>query len=338
MTNRIRRNIPAVLGILLLLLFACIAQAKETETTNLKPNHDSQTEQPKTDPNSKNPDSQQTLQEAAQNKESQQEEFIPVQAPPWELVERTKQAYEYGDYKTAIQLAKSALMHDLLPEQEKEMLMLLGLCQYLQKQYSKAKQTFEQLLLKDPDYKLDPLYVPPQIIDFFDDLRKQMEPQLRPIRERIARQKREQERKKPKKAIEVKVVRNMRALNFLPFGVGQFQNHQYIKGYIILGAEAAALVLNIASYITVKALAGADGKYTEEDARMAKAFQIVQYSAAATFAALWIYGTVDGLIYFVPEFRTPPKEIILPPESLDKQSPPKSSAGFGLGLNLRIRF
>ena len=238
-----------------------------------------------------------------------------IAGPPWELLEKGRQAYEYGDYLSARQFLDSALQGNLSVESRIEAYMLLGQCHYLLRAYSAAKDAFGSLLRINPDYQPDPVLVPPTIMGFFERLREEMEPQLQPLRERLAREKAlqrktdpQQKNSRPKKirVVEKVIRKNSRVLNFLPFGVGQFQNGETGKGIGIMTSEIATLGLNLASYIAIKAMAGADGKYTPDKAAMAKDLRIVQYTAAGAFLALWIYGIIDGLVYYQPETSMPP--------------------------------
>jgi len=255
-------------------------------------------------------------------------------APIYDYLERATAAYEYGDYGAARKLAAQALKHELSPKGTKDALVILGLSHYILKEYNAATEAFTRLLFADPYYKLDPFYAPPQIIDFYENLRSQLEPKLRPIKEKMAADgAKNSDNQPPINAVEVKYVQNSKALNLLPFGVGQFQNEHYGKGYALLVGEIFLIAVNVGAYLTVKALAGSDGKYSHEGAGAAKAMQIDQYSAAGLFGALWAYGAVDGMVYFVPE-----KKIVLnesPFKSAKKESvssPLTFSAAIGFGF------
>jgi len=240
-------------------------------------------------------------------------ETIPVlSGPPWELLQKGRQAYEYGDYESARQFLNSALQGNLPESSRIEAWMLLGQCNYLLRSYSASRDAFVSLLLINPDYQPDPVMVPPTIMGFFERLREEMEPQLKPRREQLAKEKAARAKKTTKKKdtpkvriIDRTIRKNSRILNFLPFGVGQFQNGHDGKGFAIMGGEIATLGLNLASYIAIKAMAGADGKFTPDKAGTARDLRIVQYSAAGAFVALWIYGIIDGLVYFQPETPLP---------------------------------
>lgn len=259
---------------------------------------------------------------------------VELPAPTYDYLERATAAYEYGDYGAAIKLATQALKHELSPKGTKDALVILGLSHYILKEYNAATETLSRLLFADPYYKLDPFYAPPQIIDFYENLRVQLEPKLRPIKEKMAADGvKNLDNQPPVNVVEVKYVQNSKALNLLPFGVGQFQNEHYGKGYALLVGEIFLIAVNVGAYLTVKALAGSDGKYSHDGAQAAKAMQIVQYSAAGLFGALWAYGAVDGMVYFVPE-----KKIVLnesPFKSAKKESvsaPLTFAAAIGFGF------
>ena len=70
---------------------------------------------------------------------------------------------------------------------------MLGLSEYHLGDQPAARTAFVNLLSFDPDYALDPFLVPPPIVDFFDKVKREHEPELAPLRER-KRALREQQR------------------------------------------------------------------------------------------------------------------------------------------------
>ena len=132
-----------------------------------------------------------------------------------------------------------------------------------------ARDAFVHLLSIDPDQTLDPFLVPPPIVDFFDKVRAEAEPELAPLRER-KKQLKEQERLAeearrrllaeeqirsgpPSKIILVQ--EHVYMLNFLPFGVGQFQNGDTTKGIIIAVSQVVLGAVNLGAILAHNAIA-----------------------------------------------------------------------------------
>jgi len=243
--------------------------------------------------------------------------FVPAtQQPspsgmPWQLLEKARQSYEYGDFRGVIAFVRAALSQEMEESLVQDAYMLLGLCSYLLHEYSEAKDAFTSLLLRVPDYRLDPVLVPPNIITFFEELKVALKDRLDPIRARLETQPARDKPKTPKaRVVEVRYERHQWAYNFLPFGVGQFQNGHTAKAYGLLGSQAAMLALNLASYLSIITLSDADGYYTKSKADTARGLQVTQYVSAGAFLGLWLYGVIDGLVYYQDEVKVgAPQEV-----------------------------
>src|SRR5207244_10842671 len=59
---------------------------------------------------------------------------------------------------------------------------LLGLSLFYQGRKGEAYSAFLEFLFLDPDAQLDPFYVPPAAVSFFEQVKKEAEPKLAPIR------------------------------------------------------------------------------------------------------------------------------------------------------------
>lgn len=135
--------------------------------------------------------------------------------------------------------------------------MYLGSILNAQGKKEETKEIFEKLVLDDPGYEPDPLGFPGDAINTFIDVRSGLLEQIRLAAQTAARQAAEKkarddaereaqrvwlEKVKAQAAERDVTVRNSRFVASLPFGVGQFQNRQYVLGGIFAGIEASALV------------------------------------------------------------------------------------------------
>ena len=217
-----------------------------------------------------------------------------------------------------------------------------------------AVKVFETILDTDSQYEPDPLTFSSQVMEVFIDTRAQ-------LRERIA----ERARQEAKKAAERKekeekdriraasylsaverlaaeesvVVKHSRALAFLPFGVGQFQNGQNAAGWAFLLFESAFIAgsaLTVPFYISANdsknEQAAKDSIAAENYRSRAEQIRAVNLAFNAGFVLTWIGGVIQAQATFVPEGkeirpRPLPKVLQLTPQV----RPEVGGASLGLG-------
>jgi len=186
--------------------------------------------------------------------------------------------YAYGDFKEAAKQFHS-LLYPLVLKDKDEILkayQYLGICYYILDQKLAAENEFRAILRTDPHYSLDPLFTPPQIVEFFDELKRAI-------------------------GMEAQRKRALFFLNFVPFGVGQFQNGQKTKGYLLLGVEGTALLTNLVTYYTRKTMETSPDTYSKDDVKTANRLQDAQLIAFWVFVGTGVYGIVDAVWNFPAE-------------------------------------
>ena len=173
-------------------------------------------------------------------------------------------AYDSGDYKTAIERFTK-----LLEKEITNTALLVEIRKYLGASYmftgkpEEARKQFKELVLEDPDYELDPVLFPTEVLDEFFKVKQGMLEELKKIEDSKKKQQEALVEKK-KKLIEnwamlVQAVnhppyvrQNVKTghmfFAFIPFGIGQFQNGHNLKGYLFLSGEAALLIANVTTY------------------------------------------------------------------------------------------
>jgi len=255
-------------------------------------------------------------------------------ASPAGDLKRAKDRYEFGAYADAAAAVRQLLgTYRELPEpQQLEAWRILGLSEYQLGDRPASRMAFVNLLSIDPDYTLDPFLVPPQIVEFFDRLKVEAEPQLQPLRER-RRELKEQERLAeearrkllaeetarsgpPAKVIIVQ--EHVYALNFLPFGAGQFQNGERTKGTIIAVSQVLLAATNLGAILAHNVIAQ-DGSrrctvsnsancsnppIPDSDRQLLQNIDVVKYVSAGLFWAVYVYGVADALVHYVPRIET----------------------------------
>jgi len=180
--------------------------------------------------------------------------------------------YAYGDFKEAAKQFHS-LLYPLVLKDKDEILkayQYLGICYYLLDQRLAAENEFRAILRTEPHYSLDPLFTPPQIMDFFNVLKREI-------------------------GMEAQRRKALFYLNFVPFGVGQFQNGQKTKGYIFLGVEGTALLTNLVTYYVRKTMETSPDHYWKKDVKTANRLQDAQLIAFWVFVGTGVYGIVDAV-------------------------------------------
>lgn len=90
-------------------------------------------------------------------------------------VEEIRSAYRRLDYQRSRTLAHRALsrFHDYTREELLEVHRVLALVEISQNNRAEARRQFEAALSLDPEMQLDPAFVSPQILSFFDRVKRQ---------------------------------------------------------------------------------------------------------------------------------------------------------------------
>jgi len=237
------------------------------------------------------------------------------------------------------------------PDRVADARMYLGAVLLAEGRRTDALAVFQRLLLDKEDYQPDPLRIPLEALDALIDVRSQIREKVRALQVERARQQQDEQAKlaaeKQRAAARIAVLeklageeivieRNSRWIAVLPFGIGQFQNHQDTLGWTFLVAES---VLGVGSIVSAGLTL-----YNETNARDALArndtAQATGYNERAQtawwanvaffggFAAGAIAGVVHAQATFVPE-RVQVQKRALPPLSF---APVIGPGGVGLVL------
>ncbi len=251
---------------------------------------------------------------------------------PQEL-KRARDRFEFGAYADAAGTLRQFLAGnpELTEDEAVEAYRMLGISEFYLNDLPHARAAFVSLLSHDPDYALDPFLVPPALVEFFDRVKREHEPALAPLRERKralrAEQRLADEAKRRLLAEEAsrtgpptKVVRVQERLylfNWMPLGAGQFQNGERAKGTAIAAGQVVTGLVNLTMLVlhnqlaqdrTRTCISGQPGcsqpPYSDSDRRLLRNVEIVKYTSAALFWALYGYGVWDAHRNFVPIVET----------------------------------
>jgi hypothetical protein len=253
-------------------------------------------------------------------------------AAPAEL-KRAKDRFEFGAWADCAGTLRPFLAREpsLTDDEAVEAWKLLGISEYHLGDKAAARTAFVNLLSFDPDYGLDPFLVPPPIVEFFDKVKKEHEPELAPLRERkraLKEQQRlaeeakrrllaeEQARNGPPTKV-IRVQERVYALNWMPFGIGQFQNGEKSKGTLFAVSELTLAAINVGAIVAFNQRADNRSRmctssepncssppYTDSDRTTLNRLETVKYVSAGLFWAVYGLGVWDAHKHFVPMVET----------------------------------
>jgi tetratricopeptide (TPR) repeat protein len=247
---------------------------------------------------------------------------------------RARVTFEYGDYAQASKLL-SALVEagrfDSL-QTRAEAYRLLGLSLFYQGRKGEAYKAFLEYLYIDPDAELDPFFVPPAAVSFFEQVKKEAEPRLQPLRaqkqaqldahkraaaeeaERRKQRELEAERRRIQEispSIERRVVQHEFWVTMMPFGIGQLQNGDRKLGIFLATAQLITGAASAGSALLIEQLRdNATGKFDDNGPgatpyKSAQRLNVVKWVGAALFYGLWVGGAIQAAINFKPEEQLP---------------------------------
>jgi len=259
---------------------------------------------------------------------------VPVQASPAtrDAFDRGRTAFGRAEYQRAIDILHPLLYPEVVLDSEGEVVQarrMLGVAYLFQNQPDEARREFRKLLELRPDYRFDPLLDPQQVVDFFNGVLSEEKATIEKFEERrrqrdkaAAEQRRLDIERLSKPPTVLQYERHSYAINFVPFGAGQFQNGERRKGWFFFGAEALLGAVSVGAFATNLGLYGltpnrgckirlADGMacpttsidHAQEDT--SRALLGVQVVSGGLFFAVAIWGVIDAMAHFQPDVLLP---------------------------------
>ena len=255
-------------------------------------------------------------------------------APQSPDLKRARDRFEFGAFADAAGIVRSwlAVHPEASGEDAIEAYRMLGIAELKLGDRAQARAAFVSLLSLDPDYALDPFLVEPKVVEYFDQVKRENEPALAPLREQrraLEEQRRradearkrlfeeEQARTGPPTKI-LRVQERLYLLNWIPFGAGLFLNGDMGKGTAIAAAEVTFGLVNLTAIILHNQIAQdpkrrcspsqtsgcSQPPYTDSDRELLYRIDVVKYTAAALFWAVYAYGVIDAHLHYVPRVET----------------------------------
>lgn len=266
-------------------------------------------------------------------------------ANPSVELDQARDAFRKGDYVRA-QQAYNDLVNPPPPklgnrEEIVEVYVSLGVCRVINGERDLAKEDFKQALAIDPDRQLDPTIVTNKdAIRAFDDTKAEIKfaAQLDAQRKALAEAK-ANEKELLKRTVVVE--EHARIYNLVPFGFGQIQNHQRLKGVLFAGGEALTgfTSLGIWYYLTNKyGLNNQHLNVMPDEAANIRLLQQVEIGTGLAFIGLYLWGVIDANLHYQPQsYRAPDPELLKELKAKQKTSfhvvPVLTPNGGGIGLS-----
>lgn len=272
-----------------------------------------------------------------------------AQATPREDFDQAKQAYRSGQYTRALPLFNALLYPDKKladSNDTAEAYLALGICRYETGDTPGAKREFEQALLVNANIRIDRLLVTDDsAVDVFNETRLTMQDRIRKDAER----RRIEELLKIRESY-VGVENHTFALNFAPFGIGQYQNGDIGKGAFFTATESATFLTSVGVFSYLVSTYGLRStRVPLKDAETVRRLQQLEIGTGAAFFGLWVLGAIDAYLHYQPQVRVELDESALPPQlrglmkpEKTRRKPPKTSLrlapmlspdGVGIGLS-----
>ena len=211
----------------------------------------------------------------------------PATSPPTTAVaalDRANAAYDYGDMNQVVESTRPIVEGALpsTPAERLEALRLLGIGLYLIGRPAGAEAQFLELLRSRPRARLDPTTTRPEVVAFFEDVRRRHAPAI----EDAAR------------------ARSRKSFwwNLLP-PLGQFKNGDHARGWVILGVGTLALSSAVTTKVLLDSWRQPNGTYrwmrgTEvvDRTETARTLKTWNHISVGVLAGTWVVGVADALI------------------------------------------
>jgi hypothetical protein len=255
--------------------------------------------------------------------------FLVFQAVvPAEELQRGKNSFDRGEFRRAVEIVHPLIYPEIRLQSQHQIIQahrILGVSYMFEKQQEAAAGEFRKLLQLSPDYHFDPLLDPPEVVDFFNTVRKDYGTELAQLEARRKDAERARQRDKEEcdkvragpSVIERRVGRNSFTVSFLPFGAGQFQNGHRGKGWAFLTAETVLGAVSVGAFATNLAVYGLRPQRTcrydmgdaacppnwidHTDENRSRWLTRVQVASGALFLGAVAWGIVDAIYYYRPE-------------------------------------
>jgi hypothetical protein len=201
------------------------------------------------------------------------------EAHPGSPIAEALDKFDFGDYEGVVGLLRPLVDNGAteLPVRADrlEALRVYGIACALTDRRVAAEGAFLLLLREEPTTSLDPALVRPDAVAFFDDVRRRHQEELLAVYRRT----------RP---------RYYWFLNLIPT-VGQFQNRERAKGFILGAFDLGLLTTTVVSYELLSSWEGADRTFAHHG-RDYDSMRVVNYVSFGLLLGSISYGIIDGFV------------------------------------------
>jgi hypothetical protein len=260
---------------------------------------------------------------------------LPARADDLADFEHARGLYERGDYRGA-----AAELDNLVgtePPRLKSAVLIAESRKYLAASRlflgdgAGARSAFDRLLADEPDYALDPLAFPRDVVVLFEEQKRaRSEQRAREAAEARAREDEVRRMAEESARRDRAMMEQLRALAAessereapsrfiatIPFGVGQFQNGHRGFGTALAVAEGITAVASVVAYISHENLASKRPDTESEAAplrELERVMRLTNITTFSVFAGLAAVGVIDAHVRF-GEGRVTSRPRTLPPD------------------------
>ncbi|HEX7839434.1 MAG TPA: tetratricopeptide repeat protein, partial [Kofleriaceae bacterium] len=167
---------------------------------------------------------------------------------------------------------------------------------------SEAKREFEKALQIQPEKTLTDMLFTEGVIRLFDETKADIEARARRDAE-LSKIADERERIRKYRDSLVVVERRSFGVNFVPFGAGQFQNKQPVRGILFAAGEGITGGLSIGVFVYLTSKYGFNAAVPLADGNGARQLQQLEVGAGIAFYSLYAWGVVDALLHYKPRVQ-----------------------------------
>ncbi len=262
-------------------------------------------------------------------------------ATPGQDLDRGRDAYRNQDWDSAYKTLNALLYPTIeLARQEDvwEAYVLLGAAAYQLGNRARAIDEFQKALQIDAERTITTNTHRAEVVQLFEDTKEKFRDRLAREAERRAQAERERRLREYLDTVGVYET-NSFGVNFIPFGVGQFQNKQPRKGYLFLGGQ---VLTGGTSLVTFIYLAGKYGLSSNQvplkDGPRVRQLQQIEIGTGVAFFALYAWGVVDAMINYKSTRLVKGDDSLIPPDLLDPNKPAAKKPAKKTSLRDRLRF
>jgi tetratricopeptide (TPR) repeat protein len=254
----------------------------------------------------------------------------PAAASPAQDLDRARQSFREHDYDSARKLTTFLLYPTeklALPVDLVEAHVILGASDFETGNRAEAKLEFEKALQIQPDKALTDMLFSDGAIRLFDETKADIEARA----ERDAQLRRladERERIRKYRESLVVVERRSFGVNFVPFGAGQFQNKQPVRGLLFAAGQGITGGLSVGVFVYLAGKYGFNASVPAAETKGVRQLEQIEVGAGIAFFALYAWGVVDSLLHYKPRVQVEGDDSLLPPlpdPPARKSKPAKSS-------------